>query len=125
LQRQILAARTFLSGHSLIRLNDDTTPHKKRLFPISAHQFRRISAQRGFNTFVAEVKRFRGKKNPLSVAALKSLRNEHARTQATEALQLERQLSDVVNEAYGLTPDEVALLWQTAPPRMPLAAQLP
>jgi hypothetical protein len=34
-------------------------------------------------------------------------------------LQLERQLSDLVNEAYGLTADEVALLWQTAPPRMP------
>jgi hypothetical protein len=31
-----------------------------------------------------------------------------AATQATEALQLERQLSDVVNEAYGLTPVEVA-----------------
>jgi hypothetical protein len=74
---------------------------------------------------VAEVKRIRGKKNPLSVAALKSLRDEHARTiepartQAAEALQLERQLSDLVNEAYGLTPDEVALLWETAPPRMP------
>jgi hypothetical protein len=35
------------------------------------------------------------------------------------ALQLERQLSDLVNEAYGLAPDEVALMWQTAPPRMP------
>jgi hypothetical protein len=44
---------------------------------------------------------------------------EPARTQAAEALQLERQLSDFVNEAYGLTPDEVALLWETAPPRMP------
>jgi len=77
------------------------------------------------DAFVAEVKRIRGKKNPLSAAALKSLRDEHARTieparaQAAEALQLERQLSDLVNEAYGLTPDEVALLWETAPPRMP------
>lgn len=44
---------------------------------------------------------------------------EPARTQAAEALQLERQLSDLVNEAYGLTPDEVALLWETARPRMP------
>jgi hypothetical protein len=34
-------------------------------------------------------------------------------------LQLERRLSDLVNEACGLTPDEVALLWETAPPRMP------
>ena len=38
-----------------------------------------------------------------------------------EAQQLERELSDLVNEAYGLTPADVALLWQTAPPRMPLA----
>jgi hypothetical protein len=72
-----------------------------------------------------EVNRNRGKKNPLSAAALKSLRDEHARTieparaQAAEAQELERRLSDLVNEAYGLTPDEVALVWQTAPPRMP------
>ncbi|WP_425615271.1 N-6 DNA methylase [Anatilimnocola sp. NA78] len=77
------------------------------------------------DAFVAEVKRIRGKKNPLSAAALKSLRDEHARTieparaQAAEALQLERQLSDLVNEAYDLTPAEVALMWETAPPRMP------
>jgi hypothetical protein len=31
-------------------------------------------------------------------------------------------VSDLVNEAYGLTPEEVALMWETAPPRMPLAA---
>ncbi|MEX1027343.1 MAG: N-6 DNA methylase, partial [Candidatus Paceibacterota bacterium] len=83
----------------------------------------------GSDAFVAEVKRIRGKKNPLSVAALKSLRDEHAqaiepaRTKAAEALRLERQLSDLVNEAYGLTADEVALLWKTAPPRMPFAGE--
>ena len=82
------------------------------------------------DAFVAEVKRVRGKKNPLSVAALKSLRDEHVRTieparaQAAEVLQLERQLSDLVNEAYGLTPEEITLMWQTAPPRMPLAPPL-
>ncbi len=79
------------------------------------------------DAFVTEVKRVRGKKNPLSAAALKSLRDEHTRTieparaRAAEALRLERKLSDLVNEAYGLTPEEVALMWQTAPPRMPLA----
>ena len=78
------------------------------------------------DAFVAEVKRLRGKKNPLSVAALRSLRDEYTRTieparaQAAEALSLERQISDLVNEAYGLTPDEVALMWKTAPPRMPV-----
>ncbi len=74
---------------------------------------------------VAEVKKIRGKKSPLSVAGLKHLREEHAKTiapardQAAEALRLEGQLGDLVNEAYGLTPEEVALMWKTAPPRMP------
>ena len=27
---------------------------------------------------------------------------------------------DLMNEAYGLTPAKVALLWETAPPRMPV-----
>jgi hypothetical protein len=36
----------------------------------------------------------------------------------TEAAGLERKLSDLVNQAYGLTDDEVDLLWKTAPPRM-------
>jgi len=83
------------------------------------------------DTFIAEVRRIRGKKRPLSAAALKSLRDEYAQTieparqRAGEALQLERQLSDLVNEAYGLTPEEVALLWSTAPPRMPFAPANP
>ncbi len=78
------------------------------------------------DALVAEIKKIRGKKNPLTAAALRSLRDEHAQTiepariQAAEAMQLEWQLSNLVNEAYGLTPDEVSLLWKTAPPRMPL-----
>jgi len=37
----------------------------------------------------------------------------------TEAAALERRLSDLVNQAYKLTPEEVALMWETAPPRTP------
>ncbi len=76
--------------------------------------------------FVAEVKRIRGKKLPLTAAGLQALRTEYtrtiepARTLAAEELKLERTLSDLVNQAYGLTPDEIALLWDTAPPRMPI-----
>lgn len=76
---------------------------------------------------LAEVRKARGKKKPLSAAALKSLREEHARTIAPlaerlrEAARLEEELSDLVCQAYGLTPEEVALLWQTAPPRMPVS----
>jgi len=61
-------------------------------------------------------------------AALKALRDEYAasiepaRKLAAEALRLETEVSDLVNEAYGLTPEEVALMWATAPPRMPIPA---
>jgi hypothetical protein len=66
---------------------------------------------------------------PLSAAGLRSLRDEHARTiepaqkLAAEALALEHELSDLVNAAYGLTHEEVALMWETAPPRMPVVAR--
>jgi hypothetical protein len=76
--------------------------------------------------FVSEVKRSRGRERSMSAAALKDLRDEYARTiepaknLMAEALQLEYQLHDLVNEAYGLTPNEVKLMWDTAPPRMPI-----
>ena len=78
------------------------------------------------NTWVSEVKRLRGKKQPLSSAGLHALRDEYTRTieptraLAAETLTLERTLSDLVNQAYGLTPAEIELLWKTAPPRMPI-----
>ena len=56
---------------------------------------------------------------------LKHLREKHAKTiapacdQASEALHLESQLGDLVNEAYSLTSEEVALMWKSAPPRRP------
>jgi hypothetical protein len=61
----------------------------------------------------------------LSAAALRGLREEHARSVAPEARRLaeaetlERELADLVNQAYGLTAAEVELMWRTAPPRMP------
>jgi len=78
------------------------------------------------DTFVAEVKRIRGKKLPLTAASLQALRQEYtntiapARILAAEALQLECKLNDLVNQAYGLTPEEIDLMWKTAPPRMPI-----
>jgi hypothetical protein len=65
---------------------------------------------------------------PLSVADVNRLKAEHAasvvplQTLAGEAHTLEARVSDLVDAAYCLTPDEIALMWQTAPPRMPLAA---
>ena len=78
------------------------------------------------DSWVAGVKRIRGKKRPLTAAGLHALREEYVRTiaptraLAAETLILERSLSDLINQAYGLTPAEIALMWQTAPPRMPI-----
>ena len=55
------------------------------------------------NTWVSEVKRIRGKKQPLTAAGLHALVDEYARTVAAfralaaEALTLERTLSDFVS----------------------------
>jgi hypothetical protein len=76
------------------------------------------------DTWVGEVKRIRGKKQPLTAAGLQGLRDEYIRTLeparalAAETLTLERTLSDRVNQAYALTPAEIALMWKTAPPRL-------
>ena len=43
---------------------------------------------------------------------------ERARARAAETLALERTLSDLVNQAYGLIPAEFELIWKTAPPRL-------
>ncbi|MGO9199694.1 MAG: hypothetical protein ACLQM8_04035 [Limisphaerales bacterium] len=78
------------------------------------------------DTWVGEVKRIRGKKHPLTSAGVHALRAEYTRTieparaLAAETLKLERTLSDLVNQAYALTPAEIDLMWKTAPPRMPI-----
>jgi hypothetical protein len=54
----------------------------------------------------------------VSAAGVHALRDECTRT--TKTLKLERTLSDLVNQAYALSPAEIHLLWKTAPPRMPI-----
>ena len=77
--------------------------------------------------FVDEVRKRRSRTaKKLTPAALKALRDGY--TEQITPLQqdkaemgvLERRISDLVNSAYGLTPEEIALLWATAPPHMPL-----
>jgi len=76
--------------------------------------------------FVAAVRAALPKSRKLSAAEVARLRQEYvdtlapARAAAGDILNLERRLSDLVNAAYGLTPEDVALMWRTAPPRMPL-----
>jgi hypothetical protein len=76
--------------------------------------------------FVAAARAAFPKTRKWSAAEIARLKQEYtdtlspAREAAADVLALERKLSDLVNAAYGLTPDEVALMWRTAPPRMPL-----
>ncbi len=60
---------------------------------------------------MAEVKRLKDEYTT-SILPLKAL--------AREAATLERRVSDLVNASFGLTPAEVALMWETAPPHMPI-----
>ena len=72
------------------------------------------------------MKKIRGRKAPLTAAGVKSLRDEFVRTVepaqrlAAEAIRMEREVSDLVIAAYGLTSAEIDLMWETAPPRMPI-----
>jgi hypothetical protein len=79
------------------------------------------------DAFVNEVRRRRSRAaSVLSPGTLQALRSGYAdlaepvRARRWEAATLEARLADLVNQAYGLTPEDVALLWETAPPRMPV-----
>lgn len=76
--------------------------------------------------FVAEVKKRQDKgAGSLSPTALKGLRDSYEsfapnfRIRQGEMLNLERMVSELVNQAYGLTKKEIELMCNTAPPRMP------
>jgi hypothetical protein len=76
--------------------------------------------------FVVAVRGAFPKSRKWSGAEIARLKQEYvstltsARKAAGEIIGLERKLSDFVNAAYGLAPEEIALMWRTAPPRMPL-----
>ena len=78
--------------------------------------------------FVAEVRERRpngaSRLTPAAIAELMKTHQGYAvpeRQRAAEIQSLEHRLSDLINQAYGLTDEEIALLWKTAPPRMPNA----
>lgn len=81
--------------------------------------------------FVAAVRAALPKRAGITPTRLAQLRAafadtaEPARAARAAALGDERTLSDIVNRAYGLTPEDIVLMWRTAPPRMPLASPMP
>jgi hypothetical protein len=78
--------------------------------------------------FIKEVKsrrpRLASRLTPAEVRLLKTTHEQYGRDVRrleTTINQLETKLSDLVNQAYGLTDEEIVWLWETAPPRMPIA----
>lgn len=78
--------------------------------------------------FLAEIRKRRPKgASKLGVGDVKRIREAYneivpdMRNRNAEILKHEHRLSDLVNEAYGLTPEEIELMWKTAPPRMPFS----
>lgn len=78
------------------------------------------------DAFIAEARKripkAAGGLGPKQVKALHDVYCDYAQpiqTRDAEAAKLEARLSDLVNQAYGLTPEEIDLMWRTAPPRMP------
>jgi hypothetical protein len=89
-------------------------------------------AQLSIQDFIKEIRARRPKPagglNPTAIKEIQQVYNDYApaiQTRRAEALKLERRLSDLVNQAYGLTPEDVALMWKTAPPRMPISPPPP
>jgi type I restriction-modification system DNA methylase subunit len=77
--------------------------------------------------FIKEVRKNRpkdaSKLSPKDIAELKKAFGDYTpplQARQHEINRLERLVSELVNQAYGLTTEEVDLMWKTAPPRMPL-----
>ena len=99
-------------------------------FELEIDRLSRVLAQPyllSVDQFLGEVRNGWGKSRQLSAAGVQEVREEYFKTvQPAQRLlrvaeQLEQRLHDLVNEAYSLKPDEVRLMWDTAPPRIPLA----
>lgn len=75
--------------------------------------------------FIGEVKSRRPGRGSVTSGELRRLRDEYESTvPALQGLlrragEVERVVAAAVHAAYGLTEEEVSLLWRTAPPRMP------
>ncbi|MEE4212620.1 MAG: Eco57I restriction-modification methylase domain-containing protein [Parvularcula sp.] len=92
----------------------------------SAPMILREASKLDGDSFVSAVRAALPKRQSLGPTQLRQLRDafaetaEPARHARIELLAHERKLAAMVERAYGLTDEEVALMWRTAPPRMPL-----
>lgn len=78
-----------------------------------------------FDDFIKAVKGGLERGRKLTASEINELKREYGTTLApaiesrAEITKFEGAISDIVNAAYGLSQEEIALLWSSAPPRMP------
>lgn len=100
-----------------------TVEHDLQAAPMVLRQASKLDS----GGFVAAVRAALPKRQGLTPTQLRQLRDgfaetaEPARQARIELLAHERSLAAMVVSAYGLTEAEVALMWRTAPPRMPVS----
>jgi hypothetical protein len=121
-----------LSARSIVRENDSSLADwlgqfwDFRSLPTALRQASLLDS----DGFIAAVRAALPRRQSLTPTQLRQLRDafgetaEPARTARSELLANERALAAMVERAYGLTPEEVGLMWRTAPPRMPLPPPL-
>ena len=77
------------------------------------------------DAFTSAVRHAVPMKRKLTATEIAELKREHGKTiqplrkARAEIFALETALSELVNAAYGLTPEDVDLMWKSAPLRMP------
>lgn len=60
---------------------------------------------------------------PKALAELAGVHEQYvvpARNRRVQLQAAEKRIAALVNQAYGLSAEEIELMWKTAPPRMPI-----
>ncbi|WP_291847491.1 Eco57I restriction-modification methylase domain-containing protein [Bradyrhizobium sp.] len=97
---------------------------------ISPKQIARVQRAVDSDDFVSAIRDSLPKRRNISSNEMTHLATEYAeaivplQNRRADVFRVENELSHLVNSAYGLTPDEVQLMWHTAPPRMPTSHAL-
>lgn len=126
-------ARTISLAKRIVKLNSDVTMAQRAIAAWLHHEFEieglstALSNSTALNAheFVQSIRAILPKKRTLTATEVSELNREHeatlepARRARGEIFAAEQSISFLVTEAYGLTPEEVDLMWRTAPPRMP------
>ena len=91
---------------------------------VQAHTIKVLDVMRLFQEIKKRRSKGAGNLGPKDLKTLTEAYGDYAlpiQQRRRDGLVLEHRISELVNQAYGLTPEEIDLMWKTAPPRMPFS----